>query len=213
MISVRIGQQETLVSLSNNLPCSAISEKMVEILGLEKLPLKRSRTPMVVDMMGEEFGGSRAQCYFVRELVCAIDVTSTKDDSPSVLELKVGPLLVLPDPLTPLMFDINTLSKNKSYTMSQHHWTFRESLGGVQMKKHSVDGFYGPDPNNPTPQPLFGSTSFTWHADVVLAQCAQCNFEFPHLKICSRCEQVRYCSKACQRSHWKVHKKECNNNN
>jgi len=28
-------------------------------------------------------------------------------------------------------------------------------------------------------------------------------------KQCSRCKQVRYCSVACQRSHWKQHKAQC----
>ena len=27
--------------------------------------------------------------------------------------------------------------------------------------------------------------------------------------LCSRCKKVAYCSKDCQKSHWKQHKKEC----
>jgi hypothetical protein len=27
--------------------------------------------------------------------------------------------------------------------------------------------------------------------------------------VCSRCEQARYCSRQCQKAHWKQHKKEC----
>ena len=29
------------------------------------------------------------------------------------------------------------------------------------------------------------------------------------LKACERCQSVRYCSKACQKKHWKQHKKDC----
>jgi hypothetical protein len=28
-------------------------------------------------------------------------------------------------------------------------------------------------------------------------------------KLCTRCESVRYCSRKCQRAHWKKHKKQC----
>jgi len=30
------------------------------------------------------------------------------------------------------------------------------------------------------------------------------------LKICSKCNAIKYCSKECQREHWHVHKKVCN---
>eukprot|EP00978_Attheya_sp_CCMP212_P010272 scaffold24741_cov53-Attheya_sp.AAC.1 len=29
------------------------------------------------------------------------------------------------------------------------------------------------------------------------------------LRMCSRCKTISYCSRECQKSHWKVHKKEC----
>ncbi|KAJ6571347.1 hypothetical protein B0H19DRAFT_1129786 [Mycena capillaripes] len=29
------------------------------------------------------------------------------------------------------------------------------------------------------------------------------------LKICSRCQSAKYCSKACQKAHWKTHKPHC----
>ena len=37
--------------------------------------------------------------------------------------------------------------------------------------------------------------------------CAQCP-KFGDLR-CAKCKQVHYCSKACQKAHWKTHKKEC----
>ncbi|KAF2861728.1 hypothetical protein K470DRAFT_256580 [Piedraia hortae CBS 480.64] len=44
--------------------------------------------------------------------------------------------------------------------------------------------------------------------------CAHCLVEeYPHevFKCCARCLNVRYCSKACQRSHWSSHRYECKN--
>jgi len=31
----------------------------------------------------------------------------------------------------------------------------------------------------------------------------------PMFKSCSQCGQAKYCSKECQRSHWKQHKRAC----
>merc|ERR1712167_329988 len=49
--------------------------------------------------------------------------------------------------------------------------------------------------------------------------CAQCGMQeyvssaakmtFNFIKVCTRCKNVYYCSKACQKLHWKVHKKVC----
>jgi hypothetical protein len=38
--------------------------------------------------------------------------------------------------------------------------------------------------------------------------CAQC-FQVDKLKKCSRCNLIPYCSKECQRKHWKLHKLQC----
>ncbi|KAL1140202.1 hypothetical protein AAG570_000134 [Ranatra chinensis] len=42
--------------------------------------------------------------------------------------------------------------------------------------------------------------------------CATCGEEKASKK-CSKCKQVQYCDRECQRLHWFVHKKECNRNN
>jgi hypothetical protein len=39
--------------------------------------------------------------------------------------------------------------------------------------------------------------------------CAGC-FKFGFLKRCARCQQVSYCSRECQKAHWKLHKLQCN---
>jgi uncharacterized Fe-S cluster-containing MiaB family protein len=43
--------------------------------------------------------------------------------------------------------------------------------------------------------------------------CAACGYASgtsgAALKKCSRCKSVKYCSEACQRTHWRVHKPSC----
>ena len=41
--------------------------------------------------------------------------------------------------------------------------------------------------------------------------CATC-FEEKACKKCSKCKEVQYCDRECQRLHWFIHKKECNRN-
>lgn len=40
--------------------------------------------------------------------------------------------------------------------------------------------------------------------------CVQCKKEYKELKACGRCKQTLYCSRDCQRKHWKVeHRLSC----
>ena len=41
-------------------------------------------------------------------------------------------------------------------------------------------------------------------------RCQGCGSLSEDLKKCSRCKKVSYCSRECQKGHWKVHKKQCN---
>jgi ankyrin repeat protein/rubrerythrin len=47
------------------------------------------------------------------------------------------------------------------------------------------------------------------HEMASLLQCANRPCEGVGKKLCSRCQNVRYCSAECQRAHWKTHKKQC----
>ena len=42
-----------------------------------------------------------------------------------------------------------------------------------------------------------------------LRVCCYCCNHSNHTKLCSKCRSVYYCSKECQKNHWKVHKKYC----
>ena len=39
--------------------------------------------------------------------------------------------------------------------------------------------------------------------------CPQNPFYQPNCKACGNCKMVWYCSKECQKAHWKIHKNEC----
>ncbi|KXZ50374.1 hypothetical protein GPECTOR_16g547 [Gonium pectorale] len=39
--------------------------------------------------------------------------------------------------------------------------------------------------------------------------CFACSVPSTKMQKCSRCQQARYCSKECQRQHWRDHKAEC----
>lgn len=43
----------------------------------------------------------------------------------------------------------------------------------------------------------------------VSSACGFCGAEKKNLSKCSRCKSVFYCSKECQKSHWKAHKPNC----
>lgn len=39
--------------------------------------------------------------------------------------------------------------------------------------------------------------------------CKRCGITDVHLKCCSKCKIVYYCSQECQKQHWPSHKREC----
>ena len=51
--------------------------------------------------------------------------------------------------------------------------------------------------------------SFSWRAEEI--QCHCCGTNVQGLKKCAGCGNAVYCSKECQRKHWKIHKNECKN--
>lgn len=61
-----------------------------------------------------------------------------------------------------------------------------------------------------------GCTAPDKTARVALWACANCGSQetaVMQYKKCGRCEKVHYCSRACQRQHWKEHKKSgCGDN-
>jgi mitochondrial splicing suppressor protein 51 len=42
-----------------------------------------------------------------------------------------------------------------------------------------------------------------------MTQCNKCGKELERLQRCSQCASVYYCSRECQKDHWKTHKIEC----
>lgn len=41
------------------------------------------------------------------------------------------------------------------------------------------------------------------------SDCSGCGRHAVGLRLCSRCKKAQYCSTGCQRTHWRVHKREC----
>ena len=48
-----------------------------------------------------------------------------------------------------------------------------------------------------------------WAAPQREPQCASCHSKTVALHRCSGCKRVFYCSKTCQKNHWKEHRPEC----
>mmetsp|Transcript_29984 Transcript_29984/g.73820 ORF Transcript_29984/g.73820 Transcript_29984/m.73820 type:complete len:218 (+) Transcript_29984:180-833(+) len=194
---------------SNISPCSTISEKLVDLLGVEKIPLAKRNRAMCRGMIGGVFGGSREQWYFVRSMNISINGMSLADRSPMRAEVTVGPFLVMPEAITPLSFGADLQKQVRGIELSSNagecYMTLR-SLGLMVTRAEMI--FTGPDPDNPGP-PLAGSASWMWAEGVSLDTCAACGFEFPNLQTCAGCKQVNYCCKACQRSDWRLHKEPC----
>lgn len=47
-------------------------------------------------------------------------------------------------------------------------------------------------------------------SDPTCTQCSKAQSQLPNpLKFCAKCHTQAYCSRDCQKAHWKVHKREC----
>ena len=54
-----------------------------------------------------------------------------------------------------------------------------------------------------------GATKPPENTNSNVARCGHCEEPKKSLQLCARCQKVRYCSKECQKSAWKEHKKDC----
>ena len=53
------------------------------------------------------------------------------------------------------------------------------------------------------------ATESFWKWNIVMEICAKCHQRNVNAGKCTRCKAVKYCSKQCQRDHWKKHKSVC----
>ena len=206
MMRVKLpGGREIRAPWSNLAPCGMISERLAEILQLQQLPLKSSRKDMCQSSFGT-FGGSRVQWSYVREMDISLTVQRGASGSLEEMKLTVGPLLVAPSPLCPLVFGADLKrAVNGSISIFQTEFVFPAL--GVRVPSVPCE-FLGPDPDNPAP-PRAGTCSWWWNPEVEHEDCAQCGFEFPNLLKCAGCRKLAYCSKSCQKRHWKQHRSRC----
>ncbi|OJT13569.1 hypothetical protein TRAPUB_9885 [Trametes pubescens] len=56
---------------------------------------------------------------------------------------------------------------------------------------------------------VFGAPSGSGLPDWLGPRCAECSKPSDDLQKCARCKAVSYCSKGCQKAHWKKHKPTC----
>lgn len=59
--------------------------------------------------------------------------------------------------------------------------------------------------------PMFPFRPHNWAPPLKEPDCAFCHSNTGDLKRCLGCNKVFYCSKVCQKRHWKQHKSECQN--
>lgn len=81
---------------------------------------------------------------------------------------------------------------------------FRENLSFQQIVRQLADKENHLSALEVIKQTLNGQRGFQ---DVNML-CSACGDENPDKK-CSKCKQVQYCDRECQRIHWQIHKKEC----
>jgi len=209
MMGVKLpGGREIRAPWSNLAPCGMISERLAEILQLQPLPLKSSRQHMCMTVFGG-FGGSKEQWSYVRELDVSLVVQRAGSSNLEELKVTVGPLIVSPQGVCPLVFGADLTRAVGCVPKQQQTCFVFEALGVSAPTVPSK--FTGPDPDNPGP-PFDGTCSWWWNPEVQHETCAQCGFKFPNLMKCAGCHKLTYCSRKCQKRHWKQHKTRCTQN-
>lgn len=102
----------------------------------------------------------------------------------------------------------------EKYTFQQQNWAFvlPKTFGvneQTQLESMSDDQMWQV---LQMMQSQFGGAKADLHQHVVLRQCGQCGTQEDKrgdLKTCSKCQVTAYCSRACQKAHWKKHKRDC----
>jgi hypothetical protein len=219
--------RELMVAWNSSLPCTTISAALVEELGLEKFKMKRVKYDYVQGIIGGSLGGERKQYYFVKELILSLPVSVAPDrvapdsallsqwaskavqaPSTDIKEIRLGPLLVLENPITDLAMGADFMRNfpNSSMASAPGYYTFYDSNGPIVCTTYPLEYF------DAAGNPVHGSSTWSWTPDVELDTCANpiCRFRFPNLMNCSQCRSTTYCSRVCQRAHWSQHKKVCN---
>jgi hypothetical protein len=95
-------------------------------------------------------------------------------------------------------------------------------LAGMQLvARHNISDDEWAETNDPSRTPEFRAKADQMIAHQEMKKklgvggahviCAQCGFNLTSTsgKKCSRCNTAYYCSRECQKKHWKMHKKEC----
>lgn len=83
------------------------------------------------------------------------------------------------------------------YIKEQNLGYFQDPLTGEEI---TVEEFEAKD--------AMEQTNHKPHVNV-MRKCAYCNKSDTKLLRCGRCKTTYYCSKECQKPHWKKHKKVC----
>mmetsp|Transcript_11914 Transcript_11914/g.19682 ORF Transcript_11914/g.19682 Transcript_11914/m.19682 type:complete len:227 (-) Transcript_11914:435-1115(-) len=215
--------KELRVPWSNIAPCSTISEALVDELGLAKTKLRSARGVIAIGVTGYTFGDME-EWYCIKELTIKLPIIRIPENLPEssinawarsvrqsdgleteLQEITVGPLLILEN-LTPLVLG-GDLLRATGYSLTLGGGYYRFPFFNAISISYDLELF------DSEGEPVLGSVSWRWNTGVEINTCAYgaCGFEFPNLMTCSRCRVVFYCTRMCQRAHWREHRRVCQN--